>query len=254
MDKVRILQEIMVGGESLTAKQVAQRIKDSYPTEWKEKAEYYLSQGEDDDFVLGQVRGEVGAAFYSNKGNRGWVNRGLLTRQKNDDGHWIYTITEEYQTFLKQNLSESFSDVDLNTTEIDEIVDEYTDDCQECVKEYYVYLMKSSVFPNTYKIGFTDNLLRREKELLSASNKVYNIFNFKVDLWVQLSTKTQMEQMEDTLHGFFHKHRLFKKNGNVIDTEIFLNSEMENLFRNFISKNYLQDLYQRGVVIKYKLD
>jgi hypothetical protein len=104
------------------------------------------------------------------------------------------------------------------------------------------------------KINIVGDDLRSTINRSSKISRYYNIFNFKVDLWVQLSTKTQMEQMEDTLHGFFHKHRLFKKNGNVIDTEIFLNSEMENLFRNFISKNYLQDLYQRGVVIKYKLD
>jgi predicted GIY-YIG superfamily endonuclease len=253
MDKVRLLQEIMVGGETLTAKQVAQRIKDKYPQEWEEKAQYYLSQGQDDDYVLGQVRGEVGATFYSNRGNGGWVNRGFITRQKNEEGHWVYTITPEYQSFLKNILSESFSDLDVDIPETEEVFDEFVDECQECTKEYFVYLMKSSVFPNTYKIGYTDNLLRREKELLSPSKKVYNIFDFKVFQWVQLVSKLEMEQLEKNLHSYFHKNRLFIKNGCAIDTEIFVNDQMEQLFSNFVYKNYVNDPYQSGVVTKHKL-
>jgi predicted GIY-YIG superfamily endonuclease len=250
MDKARILREIMVKGESLTTKEIALRIKNEYPQEWAEKAEYYLSKGEDEKFVISQLRGEIGATFYSSQG--GWVNLGRIKREKNENGVWVYTITSEYQSFLMNATQESFLDTETDNSNGDNYESTY-EECDDCLNEYFVYLMKSSIFSNTYKIGFTDNLSRREKELLSPSNKVYNVFDFKVCLWTQLTDKSEMEQMEKNLHSYFFKNRLFQKNGSAINTEIFINNNLEKLFTEFVRRNYLDDSYKKGVVVKYNL-
>jgi|688.fasta_scaffold383146_2 hypothetical protein len=254
MDKARIIREIMVSGKSYTTKEVANIIKESYPNEWEEKEKYYLLGGKDEEYVFRQVRAEVGCTFAQTRG--GWIKNERVTREKNEEGSWVYTITPEYQQFLKTNnvISSHFLDTDESNFELEIIEDEkIVDDCEECPKDYYVYLMKSDEFDNTYKIGYTDSLERRPKELRSPSNKVYNIFNFYVKYWVKLSSKLEMELMEDTLHRYFHRNRKYPKNGNTVLTEIFVNSNLEYLFSDFVLINYINNDYHKNVVLDSKL-
>tara|TARA_B110000503_G_scaffold130912_1_gene204843 strand:+ start:7043 stop:7816 length:774 start_codon:yes stop_codon:yes gene_type:complete len=254
MDKARILREILISGKSLTTKEIVNIIKNDYPNEWAEKQQYYLNGGYDDDYVYVQVRAEVGSALSGTRS--GWIKLGWVSRQKNEDDVWTYTVTPEYQEFLKNNNNSKFL-IDTDESEDDVIDTEKNnidnDECEECPKEYFVYLMKSDEFDNTYKIGYTDDLVRRPKELRSPSNKVYNIFNFYVQYWVKLNSKLEMEMMEDTLHRYFHRVRKHPRNGNVVDTEIFAHPNMESMFTNFIVRNYIKDEYQKDVVVEYNL-
>ena len=253
MDKARILREIMVSGKSYTTKAIVDIIKFNYVEEWCEKENYYLDGGKDEMFVYNQIRAEVGSTFTHFRA--GWIVLNRATRQKNENNLWQYTITPEYQKFLLDNQDTNFiNDVEEIVT-IDEVVnEEIFDECDECPKDYYVYLMKSNEFDNTYKIGYTDNLERRPKELNSPSNKVYNIFNFYVKMWVKLSDKKEMMSLENTLHDYFHRNRKYKKNGSSVDTEIFVNSQMESMFKKFILKNYIKDEYQKGVVLEHNMN
>ena len=250
MDTARILREIMVGGQTYTSREIANIIKESYPTEFQEKAQYYLLDGKDEEFVIGQIRGEVNASL----GGR-WIRKKRATREKNEQNIWAYTITPEYQKFLRDNQDTQFiNDVEEDVSSEDVIMEEIFDECEDCPKNYYVYLMKSNEFDNTYKIGYTDNLERRPKELNSPSNKVYNIFNFYLKTWVKLSDKKEMMSLENTLHDYFHRNRKYKKNGSSVDTEIFVNSQMESMFKKFILKNYIEDEYQKGVVLEHNMN
>ena len=253
MDKVRILREILVSGKSYTTIEIVNIIKTDYPSEWAEKMVYYLNGGKDETYVFNQVRAEIGSTFGSNE--RGWVKLSRVTRDKNEDGVFTYTITPEYQEFLKNNDGSKFlTDIDESEDEVVTEDDDINDDeCEDCPKEYYVYLMKSDEFDNTYKIGYTDDLVRRPKELRSPSNKVYNIFNFYVKQWVKVSSFKEMELMEDTLHDYFHRVRKYPKNGNSVRTEIFAHPNMESMFTNFIVRNYIKDEYQKDVVVEYNL-
>lgn len=253
MDTSRIIREIMVSGKTYTTKEIVDIIKSDYTQEWAEKQKYYLNGGKDEVYVYNQIRAEVGSTF--TKTPSGWMDLSRVTREKNINGIWAYTITPEYQKFLQDNQNTQFINQVEESLTNDELVDEEIyDECDDCPKDYYVYLMKSDEFDNTYKIGFTDNLERRPKELNSPSNKVYNIFNFYVKMWVKLSDKKEMMSLENTLHDYFHRNRKYKKNGSSVDTEIFVNSQMESMFKRFILKNYIEDEYQKGVVVEHNMN
>ena len=252
MELANILREILVSGESYTTTEITKIITTNpkYSSEWSEKKVSYENEKEAEE----QLRAEVGATLGPNK-RSGWIPKGRVTREKNENNIFSYTITPDYQEFLKKNDGSKFlieneeSQEELFYDDIDSLYED--DNCQDCPKEYFVYLMKSDEFDNTYKIGFTDDLVRRPKELCSLSNKVYNIFNFYVKQWVKVSSKNEMKSLEETIHGYFNKVRKYKRNGNTVDTEIFVYLNMESMFTEFIFKNYIDNEYQQGVVLDY---
>lgn len=251
-----MVREILLSGEKLTAPQIIDIIKNKYPEEWESKERYYLDGGKDEEYVYRQVRAEITSLLGVHK--NGWTAKNRCTRNKDENGEWVYLITDEYRNFLTNNTVSEFLDETDDIENVDELVydvdRQIEEECEDCPKEYFVYLMKSDEFDNTYKIGFTDNIERRPKELRSPSNKVYNIFNFYVLNWVKVTSKKEMELMEDTLHTYFHRDRKYRKNGGTVDTEIFVNPNMKSLFRNFILKNYITDDYNKTLIVDHNFD
>ena len=249
MERARLLREILAEGKSLTKNEIVDIIKSQYPEEWAEKERYYLSDGKDEKFVCRQIGAEINSSLTDKKG--GWVKLGRVTRKQNTEGVWVYTITPEYFNFLRnQTFRNEFLDEEPQTNEIDESNEEF----DNFSKDWFVYLMKSNEFEGVFKIGYTDNLERRQKELISPSNKVYNVFDFRIKFWVKIDTQTNMKLMEDTLHAYFHIYRKWKKNGNSINTEIFVHPEMEKFFLDFVLLNYITNDHYKSKVLNFKLD
>jgi len=102
-----------------------------------------------------------------------------------------------------------------------------------------VYLLHSTMFPGTYKIGQTADLDKRLKDLKKDNR--YGLFAFEAIMHIQCDNYLTIER---TLHKFLEDFRLAKKNKNItieVDTELFkdcpnLETEFE-MFANMLIAN-----------------
>ena len=142
---------------------------------------------------------------------------------------------------------------------VDELIGEFIDESEneeiieECVvtsdKEGYVYLMESQTYPGTFKIGKANDIDNRHSDLMKHST--YGVFNLVVKGWIKVNDPENYERM---FHRYFHKYRLYVKNGLSVNTELFNNSLLYDNWKNFINVNYINNSMMKNEIIEYKFN
>ncbi len=142
----------------------------------------------------------------------------------------------------KKFYTDNFNDTLIDDEFINECSDEYIsdDDVSDIIisgeKGGFVYLLKSDIYPDTYKIGKTKNINQRIGDLIKDHR--YGIFGLREIMRIECDDYSIIERV---LHKFFEDYRLCKKNDIKVDTELFKGNESIEiefeLFADFLIKN-----------------
>ena len=79
----------------------------------------------------------------------------------------------------------------------------------------------------------------------------YGVFKLKVVGWIKVKNYGEVEKM---FHYYFNKYRLYKGNLGVnVDTELFkTNQNFYDMWKNFITSNYLNNSTMKNEILDYK--
>lgn len=232
MQRADYIRQVLFSNDGLTAREIKERIVELCPSLWEEKIAFYADAGKEksESWVDNQLCAEVSSTI------RKWGRQGKVSLGKNDNGVTTFTATEHYK-----NNTETLYDDDY-----DESVEEYGEENElSCGPNCgYVYLMKSTVFPDTYKIGESIDYEKRQYEL-SKDNR-YGVFGLETISYIKVNDRKEIEKL---LHSYFYAIRLYKKSSIKVDTELFKTSnDLPNEFKKFIINNFINNPFNEEVI------
>jgi hypothetical protein len=155
-------------------------------------------------------------------------------------------LSEQFRKKLYCNSTFFSVDEFINESETEEIIEESVTPFD---KQGYVYVMESQTFQNVFKIGKANNINNRHSDLMK--DKTYGVFDLKIKGWVKVNDPENYERM---FHRYFHKFRLYPKNGLSVTTELFNSSLVYEFWKNFILTNYINNPHMKNEIFEYKFD
>jgi hypothetical protein len=243
MNRSQCIREILVDNDNLTARQIMNILIQKYPQIWNDKVAFYADAGKEksESWVSNQLTAEIHRQILN------WKKEGKITSVKINSIN-TFTATDSFKNQIKE-LS-IFDDNVNNNSEII-ISEDYEDDiCEDCLdKGGIVYILKSDIFNDVYKIGKTIDLDKRMYDL-SRDNR-YGVFKLQVKGWIRVKQYGEVEKM---FHSYFNKYRLHKENFDLnVSTELFkTNFDLFDIWKNFIKLNYLDNPLMKSDIIDYK--
>ena len=243
MSRSQCIREILVENDNLNSRQIMNILIEKHPKIWDDKIAFYADAGKDKSqtWVSNQLTAEVSSTI------RAWVREGKVLMGE-VDGLTTFTATD---SFKKQINGFSTFDDETNNSLENTITEVYEDEtCEDCTdKGGIVYFLKSDIFNDVYKIGKTIDLDKRIYDL-SKDNR-YGVFKLEVKGWIRVKKYNEVEEL---LHRFFNKYRLYKKNYGInVDTELFKTDvDFFDVWKNFIKINYLDNPIMKSDIIDYK--
>jgi hypothetical protein len=234
MQRADYIRKVLFSNDGLTAREIKERIVELCPDLWNDKVAFYADAGKDksNTWVDNQLTAEVSSSLIQ------WCKQGKVILSKNEKDVTIFTATDHYKNSVDFSYE---NNVDNNI-----IIEEYDEeDGLECGTECgYVYLMESTVFSNTYKIGESVNYEKREYEL-SKDNR-YGVFGLKTISYIKVRDRKEMEKL---LHHYFYSIRLYKKTSINVDTELFkTDGDLPKEFKNFITNNFINNSFNDEIL------
>jgi hypothetical protein len=239
MTRSQCIREILIENDNLNARQIMNILVEKYPQIWNDKLAFYADAGKEksESWVGNQLTAEISSTI------RAWHREGKIILDK-VSGLTTFTATDLYKSQLNGNQV-----IDNENITIDE--DEEIDvDCEECNdKGGIVYILNSEIFSDVYKIGKTIDLEKRIYDL--SKDTRYGVFKLKVVGWIKVKNYGEVEKM---FHYYFNKYRLYKSNLGVnVDTELFkTNHNFYDMWKNFITSNYLNNSTMKNEILDYK--
>ena len=231
MQRADYIRQVLFSNDGLTAREIKERIVELCPSLWDEKLAFYADAGKEksEPWIDNQLCAEVSSTI------RKWGRQGKVIVGKNEKGTTIFTATDHYKNSNEITLEND-----------DDVIEEYNEDNElSCGPNCgYVYLMKSTVFPNTYKIGESMDYEKRQYEL-SKDNR-YGVFGLETISYIKVNDRKEIEKL---LHSYFYAIRLCKKSSIKVDTELFqTENDLPNEFKKFITNNFINNPFNKEVI------
>jgi hypothetical protein len=224
--------------KNLTAKQLTDLYYEKCQDDIDKKRQYYIDKGieKTEKQLRNQIYAEIGSTFYDNK-NKIYTYFNI----SNDRPH-LYSLTEEGKAKYGE-LLEDVEEIYLDEPILIEEPKGNNDDIG------IVYLLKSKIHADTYKIGMTNRTVEERLYDLQR-DRTYGSYILEPLIHVKLKNYSLVEQV---CHKYFENFRLCKRNDLFIDTELFKTDvNLLNEFKYFLRVNFLE--HQRLIkdVLEYK--
>lgn len=206
------------GNDKLTS-ELTELYYEVYPNYIDERRRDYISRGVDktEKELFNQIGAEISSVIIT-------YGRDLISTDRSSNKR-RFSLTDKGLEFYNELISNKTEDI-LPMEEIskDDEIELQSDN------KGIVYLLVSSTYPDTYKIGITISL---EERLINLSRDFrYGVFDLKPKMYFKCNDYQLIEQV---LHKFFEDFRLGKKNDLSVDTELFKdNPTIEEEFEAFV--------------------
>jgi hypothetical protein len=205
------------------------------------KRQYYADKGKEmtESQLKSQIRAEISSTFYDRK-----TGNVIEYFTISEDRPHLYSLTEEGRIKYKELFDE-----DIESTIIDEPIINDVHETENKDDIGIVYLLKSGIHKDTYKIGITNREIDDRVNDLYR-DRTYGSYLLKPLLYIKLKNYNQVEQVS---HKFFENFRLCKKNDIFIDTELFKTDiNLFEEFKYFLKVNFLDHPRLKYDVLEYR--
>lgn len=210
MTKREFLFKMLFDNGILTGTNLVDLYYENCDEEVEKKRAYYI--GKNEPKTEKELRVQIKAELQSEPYHKN--NKGLINIEK-VDGKTQYSLTEEGKNVYLTNYCENEIVNEISDEVVVDVVDVDVVDGEN--DNGIVYLLRSKLFTDTYKIGITKTTIEQRVESLKRDNR-YGTFKLKPVMYMQCS---DISIIEIVLHKFFENYRICKKNDVGVDTELF---------------------------------